>query len=76
VTVKPPMNGAIICKCKPNFHLGVGEIRTGPRKISVAKTVSAVPRVSLSNISAYTEAVRATGADPKTAMKNRDIMSV
>lgn len=60
MTVNPPMKGAII----------------GPKNIRVAKTVSAVPRVSLSNISAYTEAVRAMGAEPKTAMKNREIISV
>ena len=60
MTVNPPQKGASI----------------GPKKMRVAKIVSAVPRVSVSNMSAYTEAVRAIGAEPKTAMKNREIMSV
>lgn len=42
----------------------------------MANTVSAVPRDSVENMSAYTDAVKAIGAEPKTAIKKRDIMSV
>ena len=78
MTVNPPIKGATAGNQLKLAHglEGWGYLLIGPRKISVANIVSAVLRDFVSNMSAYTEAVRATGAEPKTAMKKRDIKSV
>lgn len=76
MTVNPPMKGATARNQLKLAHGLEGYLLIGPRKISVANTVSAVPRDFVSNMSENTEAVRARGAEPKTAMKKRDIKSV